>query len=129
MVKPKIITVCFAAALAVSSNAQGYKWISSTGGETWKEQRVSLQTHATQNVSIETDKTRKEIVTFKAWGTCFNELGWDALNILPRKQQETILRQLFSPEGDMRMTLGRIPMNANDYARDWYSCDEVPGDF
>ena len=25
--------------------------------------------------------------------------------------------------------MGRIPMNANDYARDWYSCDEVSGDF
>ena len=25
--------------------------------------------------------------------------------------------------------MGRIPMNANDYARDWYSCDEVDGDF
>ena len=23
------------------------------------------------------------VVVFKAWGTCFNELGWDALNVLP----------------------------------------------
>ena len=22
-------------------------------------------------------------VTFKSWGTCFNELGWDALQVLP----------------------------------------------
>ena len=54
---------------------------------------------------------------FKAWVTCFNELGWDALNMLPRKEQETILHKLFSPEGELRFTMGRFFMNANDYAR------------
>ena len=49
--------------------------------------------------------------------------------MLPRTQQETILRQLFSPEGDLKFNMGRFSMNANDYARDWYSCDEVSGDF
>lgn len=30
----------------------------------------------------------------------------------------------FSPEGDLKFSMGRFSMNANDYARDWYSCDE-----
>lgn len=66
---------------------------------------------------------------FQKWGTCFNELGWDAMNLLSKPQQEAILKQLFSPAGDLKFSLGRIPMNANDYARDWYSSDEVSGDF
>ena len=33
------------------------------------------------------------------------------------------------PGGDLKFTMGRFSMNANDYARDWYSCDEVSGDF
>ena len=35
---------------------------------------------------------------------------------------------LFAPEGDLRFTHGRVSMNANDYSRSWYSCDDVPGD-
>lgn len=39
------------------------------------------------------------------------------------------MNDLFSPNGELRFSVGCIPMNANDYARNWYSCDEVPGDF
>ena len=35
---------------------------------------------------------------------------------------------LFSPDGDLRFTRGRVSMNCNDYGSSWYSCDEVPGD-
>lgn len=49
--------------------------------------------------------------------------------MLPQEEQEIILNKLFAPDGDLRYTLGRFSMNANDYARDWYSCNEVPGDF
>ena len=49
--------------------------------------------------------------------------------MLALEEQDIILNKLFSPDGDLRFSMGRIPMNANDYARNWYSCDEVPGDF
>ena len=68
------------------------------------------------------------IVEFKAWGATFNELDWDALGMLTRDEQDEILKNVFSPEGDLRISRGRISMNANDYARSWYSCDEVAGD-
>ena len=67
------------------------------------------------------------IVEFKAWGATFNELDWDALGMLTRDEQDEILKNVFSPEGDLRISRGRISMNANDYARSWYSCDEVAG--
>lgn len=108
--------------------AQSYEWISSTEGNTWQQAKIKLQTKAAQAPVLDIDGS-EDGTTFKAWGTCFNELGWDALNMLPRTQQETILRQLFSPEGDLKFNMGRFSMNANDYARDWYSCDEVSGDF
>ena len=68
-------------------------------------------------------------VAFKNWGTTFNELCWDALGLLTRTEQDEILYNIFSPQGDLRITRGRISMGANDYARSWYSCDEVEGDF
>ena len=107
--------------MALSVNdayAQSFEWISSTEGNIWKQNKVKLQTNTGQTPLLEVNGTEEGTV-FKAWGTCFNELGWDALNMLPRKQQEIILQKLFSPEGDLKFTMGRFSMNANDYARDW----------
>lgn len=112
----------------LACNAQSYEWISSTEGNIWEQTNIDLQKKSILIPTIEI-KGNENITNFKSWGTCFNERGWDALNMLPRKQQETILSQLFSPEGDLRFTIGRFSMNANDYARDWYSCDEISGDF
>jgi len=69
------------------------------------------------------------IVTFKGWGTCFNELGWDALQILPEEKREELLKRIFAPDGDLKYTHGRLSLGANDYARNWYSASEVTGDF
>ncbi len=108
--------------------AQTFTWISSTEDNVWQEAKTKLQA-STQNTPLLSADGTEPIQVFKKWGTCFNELGWDALNMLPLKEQQTVLDNLFAPDGELRFSMGRIPMNANDYARDWYSCDEVPGDF
>lgn len=76
----------------------------------------------------EVDGTEQGTV-FRAWGTTFNELDWDAFNLLTSAEQDEIMFRLFAPDGDLRFTHGRVSMNANDYARSWYSCSEVAGDF
>lgn len=111
-----------------SSYAQSLTWISSTEGNVWKEAKVKLRTKSDRTPALKADGT-EHIQTFKKWGTCFNELGWDALNLLPLDEQKRVLDKLFAPNGELRISVGRISMNANDYAREWYSCDEVPGDF
>ncbi|MFB6343700.1 glycoside hydrolase family 30 beta sandwich domain-containing protein [Saccharicrinis sp. FJH62] len=110
------------------AQSQSFSWISSTEGNTWEQSQIKLQKNAQSEPDLEVNGDNP-IVTFKAWGTCFNEKGWDALNMLPKDQQDKILAQLFSPGGDLKFSIGRVSMNANDYARDWYSCDEVDGDF
>lgn len=114
--------------LSVGLQAQNIRWISSQEGNYWQQKKTKLQNKAPVNPDLILDGTEKPL-TFKAWGTCFNELGWDALNILPKEKQEEIMKNLYSPDGDLKFTMGRFSMNANDYARDWYSCDEVVGDF
>lgn len=84
--------------------------------------------------------------TFRSFGTCFNELDWYALQLLPQEEQDRFFHNVFDPEGDLRFTLGRIPMGASDYAAPanfytelyhernegidiwnaWYSPDEMP---
>lgn len=117
-----------ALALTLSASGQSTEWTSTTETNNWHRESIKLEKKALCTPDLTVDG-HGESVSFKAWGTCFNERGWDALNMLSPKEQETILNALFSPTGDLRFTIGRVSMNANDYARDWYSCDEVSGDF
>ena len=114
--------------MAAGLQAQTYRWYTTTESEAWKEGKTKLQKNSSAQPVLQVTG-REEGNEFKAWGTCFNELDWDALNLLSRAEQEEVMRNLFAPDGDLRFTRGRLSMNANDYARDWYSCDEVAGDF
>jgi glucosylceramidase len=67
--------------------------------------------------------------TWEGWGGCFNELGSDALALLPAEARAEIMHGLFHPQGELGLTIGRVPMGANDYSRSWYSLDEEDGDF
>lgn len=128
--KKKRITLlsCLMMANVALLHAQTFTWIQSTDKQEWKQSSVKATSKTTETPLIEV-LPGKSIVTFRHWGTCFNEKGWDALNLLAAGRQKEILEKVFSPDGDLKISMGRIPMNANDYARDWYSCDEVDGDF
>lgn len=114
--------------LSALMNAQSFTHISSTPDKMWQESTVRMEKKQSSVPLLEISG-QEHLLTFKAWGGTFNELGWDALNMLPRTQQQTILSQLFSPDDALKLSLGRFSMNANDYARDWYSCTEEDGDF
>jgi glucosylceramidase len=66
--------------------------------------------------------------TVEGFGAAFNELGWTSLSALDQQQREEILRELFAPGVGANLTIGRVPIGANDFSRDWYSYDEVDGD-
>ena len=95
---------------------------------TWQESRSSLSRKAEGKTLLTLDGGEQG-TEFRGWGTTFNELDWDAFNLLTREEQDELMRRIYAPDGDLRFTLGRVSMNANDYARAWYSCSEVPGDF
>lgn len=117
-----------ACVLPFQGEAQTFAWYTTTAQDTWKTQRVSAQAKPSGQPSVAVTG-REAGVEFRAWGTTFNELDWDAFNLLTRQEQDEVMHGLFSPQGDLRFTHGRVSMNANDYARSWYSCDDVPGDF
>ncbi len=108
--------------------AQSVQQYTSTQEETWQSCKIKLEKNASQPPILVVTGNEQGIA-LKAWGTTFNELDWDALQMLTRIQQDSLMYRLFAPDGDLRFTRGRIGMNANDYARSWFSCDEVAGDF
>ncbi len=111
-----------------SMQAQTYNWVSSIEGNVWEQSTIRLNNEASAPVDLQIDENQG-ISTFKSWGVTFNELCWDALGVLTREEQDEILKKVFAPDGDLHISRGRISLGANDYARSWYSCDEVEGDF
>lgn len=124
----RVVLSCLSLLFISTIEAQTFTWTSSTEGAYWQGKNIKLESGAITNPDLDISVAAAS-VTFQGWGTCFNELGWDALKTLAQSDQDKILKDIFSPQGDLRFTLGRFSMNANDYARDWYSSDEVDGDF
>ena len=118
----------FVMAVSMGAAAQTYTHYTTTEGNEWQQssQKLSKKAVAEPVLTITGSEQGHAI---KAWGTCFNELDLDALELLKPEEQEEVMRRLFDPNGDLKFTRGRLTMNANDYSRAWYSCDTVAGDF
>jgi glucosylceramidase len=125
----KILLLQLAVIFVGSSFAQrGVEWISTTRDKTWVTEKGLT-------ASVSKDKFDAEIrldqplQTIDGFGTCFNELGWTSLSILPAKDRESIFKELFAPGVGANFTICRMPVGANDFSRRWYSYDETDGDF
>lgn len=121
-------TLFSVAVMTAQAQGEAGLWFSSTEGNIWQMQEAVLSDKVIGRPEIVLD-VEETLQTFKGWGTCFNELGWDALRLLPEEEQQKAMWRMFAPDGDLRFTIGRIPVGASDYARGWYSCNETDGDF
>jgi len=124
--KKTISIICLLAITAVAT-AQNIRWYQTTPEKNWQVSKTKLSGKAQYEQPFTTQKDLG--VEFKAFGTTFNELDFLALQRLTPEAQDDIFRRLFAPDGDLRLTRGRVSMNANDYGNGWYSCDTVSGDF
>ncbi len=98
--------------------------IASYENDCWKEEQV-MNYEASKDVLTLTGEKRQTVLGF---GGCFNELGWEALGLAEEKQKEEFIRELFS-EDRCNFNYGRIPIGANDFSKEWYSCDETEDDY
>ena len=122
-----MLTAVMLGAASTGAWTQRVVTYSTTEGAEWKQGKTNLANKA-EGITVVSLNGDEEGVTFRAWGTTFNELDWDAFNLLTRNEQDEVMHNLFAPTGDLHFTHGRVSMNANDYARSWYSCSDVPGD-
>ena len=126
--KRQLLTLCCLAGLSTAM-AQQVQWVYSTPDEQWK---VCNDIHI---VDDDPDVMDHVLITdyreqkMEGFGGTFNELGWDALNLLPKSERQAVLKELFEPNKGMNFTYCRTTIGANDYSRDWYSLNEHDGDF
>ncbi|MCF0203590.1 MAG: beta-glycosidase [Bacteroidaceae bacterium] len=124
----KVLIVLSLSITAITCKAQDFIHYQTTADASWQKRQVVRATYKRERAGS-SDSPANPITTFRRWGTTFNEQDWKALCLLTREQQDEILSRTFSPDGELRFSMGRISMNANDYALSWYSCSEVDGDF
>jgi glucosylceramidase len=76
-------------------------------------------------VTVEASQLGQSIHSF---GGAFNEMGWDALSVLPPADRNAVFQALFASDG-LRFDFCRVPVGASDYAMDRYTLNETAGDY
>lgn len=124
----KILTTLILVMIILSGcQTRQIEWTSTTAENQWVIKETSLSKElASVDVEVYPDREQQ---TMDGFGSCFNELGWTSLNELDDADREDILNELFSPGTGANFTICRMPVAANDFARNWYSYNETDGDF
>lgn len=111
------------------ASGQQATWIATTDSNPWRnggEVKISpFDVEMVNDVIV----TPYQEQTIDGFGTCLNELGWDALNTLSKKEKEKLMKELFHPTEGVCLGYCRLTIGANDYSRNWYSFNENDGDF
>ncbi len=124
-----ICTVCLLYVVAQRQGVPTVHYVTSSESDPWHESdavRVSrLQPGQPHDLEIHLDEPEQVIDGF---GGSFNELGWEAMSVLDDNARREVMAALFSEDG-CKFNLCRMPIGANDFALDWYSLNDTPGDF
>ncbi len=103
------------------------KLVTSTNDNFWLERTVNPAENSSSNNTILID-TSKEFQVIDGFGGCFNETGYEALQLVDEDQQEQIMKSLFDASGT-DFNICRMSIGANDFSLDWYSLNETINDF
>jgi glucosylceramidase len=109
----------------MNREVRNVRWISTTKSDIWESMNIidSTPCDNTLEVTGETDQT------IEGFGGCFNELGWITLSHLDEENREKVLDELFNPSSGCKLNFCRLPVGANDYSAEWYSCNETSNDY
>ena len=127
--KPETANQPTQSTLASSAPKAAIEWFATTQTAQWQTMdrlTVSSASDTKWDVEVHLDTP---LQTIDGFGACFNELGWTSLSALNDDDKEAILQELFAPGVGANFSICRMPIGANDFSLDWYSYDEVPGDF
>lgn len=130
MIKIKRFTVIFSIFTAtLVASATDVQIVTSSPEAQWVENGKVELSSFDNSVSYDVMVTKYTAQTMQGFGGCFNELGGQALKKLGKQERQKVLNALFGAEDGLNFTVCRTPVGANDFATEWYSYDETPGDF
>jgi glucosylceramidase len=103
----------------------GIQWVSTSRENKWEERTPKAEKHLEPNLEI--SDVKQQLI--EGFGGCFNELGIEAIWKLNQEDQNQVFDELFDPKGAFKFNICRLPIGASDYALEWYSHNEVDGDY
>lgn len=105
--------------------------VTTTEANSWQPGEIFKPSFAWDmlNLNIDPSRTGPAARKIEGFGACFNDLGWTSLSTLSPEDRESVMRELFHPDGGARFTYCRMPIGANDFSTGPYSYDETDGDF
>jgi len=124
-----LLLLVIACSCSNNKKEQNLLWISSDKDIQWQIDTLKITKENSDNNSVITIFPDSSLQTIDGFGASFNELGWEALNVLPDEMQQQVLYSLFDTINGCGFNLCRMPIGANDYAVNWYSHNETHGDF
>lgn len=124
----KLILILTLVALSACSKKQ-VEWTSTTNQNRWVNEEGLSLSKAANNAPFDLVIKEETAQKIDGFGGCFNELGWDALQVLDKSTRDSILKDLFLPDEGLNFSICRMPMGANDYSRKFYSYNETDRDF
>lgn len=125
----RILTLTAALFSGLISHAQGKaEWVSSSQQAQWVLQSPLSLTNTPGKADAEVLLSKPK-QTIEGFGSCFNELGWTSLSLLSAKDRDAIFKELYAPGAGANFVIGRMPVGANDFSRQWYSYNETAEDF
>ncbi|VBB05721.1 glycosyl hydrolase all-beta [Lucifera butyrica] len=104
---------------------ENIRWIGTAPDAAWTDNAVMAAASSEDTLALTGERGQN----IGGFGGCFNELGWIALSRIEPAARERVLRDLFHPQLGCKFNYCRLPIGANDYALDWYSCNETDGDY
>jgi glucosylceramidase len=115
------------------TQAGDLKWKCSTKDGLWKDkpdvplgETQVFPDAAAMRILVSSSSKLQQI---EGWGGCFNERGWQAMEVLPPAARDALMNELFNPQTGLKLNLCRTPIGASDYAVDLYSLNETAGDY
>ena len=109
-------------------SAHVVQWVVTTEQAPWQHHQASAF-HPVKSLPGVIVQPQQQFQTIGGFGACFNELGWDALQMLSERERNSILQEFFAPGVGANFGICRMPIGANDFSRDWYSYAEQADDF
>lgn len=91
----------------------------------WRIEPV-CQKPAEDGEAVEISREYRQTVL--GFGGCFNEIGWDILQKVDKSERKQFFDELFLEE-NCGFNTGRVPIGANDFSMEWYSCDDKKEDY
>lgn len=125
---PAFFALLTGIAMLVACNTEKVEWVSTTFENPWQAGDVEALTAEVAEATVLIDPART-LQTMEGFGTAASELSWDSLSALTQDERDVIFRELFAPGEGASFVMARTPIGASDFALEYYSYDDVEGDF